>query len=490
MNLHRLLAACVAAITWTGACAADATWITNVRLVSPERLDRIERGSVLIADGRIAAVTRGVRGRKPAGARIVDGKGYYLTPGLIDSHVHLFVVPGMSLDHSRDAGELAQAYFRQQPRSYLYFGYTTLVDLSISDRRVIDDFQRAPLHPDLLHCGEPAVFANGYPMSYFPSPRRFELFGNFIYDPAQADSIPAQYRQDEHTPQAVVARARAAGAVCVKTHFERGFGSQRNLPVMSEAVYGEVRDAAHRNGMVLITHANGLEGQRFAVDGGADVLAHGMWHWGALNASAPALPPEITALLDQIVARRIGYQPTMQVLYGLRAYVDPDYLGQSALRKVVPAALAAWYATPQGQWFKEEVTEGDSDEAARRGLEQPLGRLRAVVAYLARRDANFLFGTDTPSGPTYGNLPGLNGYLEMQHLHAAGMSLAQLFRAATINNARAFGVAGEVGSIEKGKRANLVLMRRSPLQDVAAYDSIETVWIGGRAVERAALAAQ
>jgi imidazolonepropionase-like amidohydrolase len=112
-----------------------------------------------------------------------------------------------------------------------------------------------------------------------------------------------------------------------------------------------------------------------------------------------------------------------------------------------------------------------------------------VVAYLAGKDANFLFGTDTPSSPTYGNLPGLNGYMEMKQLLKAGMSLEQIFKAATINNAREFKLESQFGSIEPGKVANLVLMRQSPLETVDAYDSIATVWVHGKAISRDSLAA-
>jgi len=86
-----------------------------------------------------------------------------------------------------------------------------------------------------------------------------------------------------------------------------------------------------------------------------------------------------------------------------------------------------------------------------------------------------------------GNLPGLNGYLEMRRLVAAQMSLRQLLEAATINNARAFGLIEQVGTIEIGKRANLLLLNRSPLESVEAYDSIRSVWIGGRFLEPASL---
>jgi imidazolonepropionase-like amidohydrolase len=62
------------------------------------------------------------------------------------------------------------------------------------------------------------------------------------------------------------------------------------------------------------------------------------------------------------------------------------------------------------------------------------------------------------------------------------MSLAQIFKAATINNAREFKMESQLGSIEPGKIANLVLMKKSPLESVDAYDSITTVWVHGKAV--------
>jgi imidazolonepropionase-like amidohydrolase len=487
MKLNRLIAS-LSLLICAQATAGQQTWITNVKLVSPEKLDRIEAGSVLVEDGRIVRVERSARAAMPKGARRVDGKGGYLTPGLIDSHVHLFAVPGMSFEQADKMQVMANAYFAQMPRSFLYYGYTTVIDLAAGSREFIDKVKQSPLHPDVYDCGAPLVFANGYPSSYAPPETRFEMFSNFIYDPAQADKIPAKYKPEDYTAAKGVARVKADGAICVKTHYEHGFGNQRNLPVMSPAVYADVRKAASEEGLVLVTHGNSFEAQTFAVNGGVDVLAHGMWHWGELN-KEKELPDAIKQLLDKIVERNIGYQPTMQVLYGLRAYVDPTYLNHPALSKLLPPSMLAWLKTPEGNWFKQEVTEDETDEAARQGMEAPLRRQRQVVAYLAGKDANFVFGTDTPSSPTYGNVPGLNGYLEMQNLHSAGMSLAQIFKAATINNARAFKLDADLGTIEAGKVANLVLMKTSPLADIRAYDSVETVWVRGKQAARGSLAA-
>ncbi|HEX4576054.1 MAG TPA: amidohydrolase family protein [Edaphobacter sp.] len=466
------------------------TWITDVTILSPERLDHVETGRVLIEDGRIARVERKAGAKKPDGATVVSGKGQFLIPGLIDSHVHLASVPGLGFDQYGSKSEMVKAYYKQFPRSYLYYGYTTVVDLGVMvDRNVWNDFRAAPLHPDLYDCGEALVFANGYPMSYAPANLRFELFSNFIYDPEQASSIPSEYKPEGHTPAADVARVKGASGICVKTFFERGFGRDKNLPVMSADVLAEVRKAATREGLVLMMHANSFEAQKFAVDGDVDVIAHGMWHWGDLDKETE-LPDEIRQLLDRIVEKKIGYQATFQVLEGERVYFEPEYLKTEAIGQVIPKSMVAWFGTPDGQGFKKELVDGDTPDAVmRRGYDNgPLRRERLVVGYLAKKNANFLFGTDTPSGPTYGNLPGLNGYLEMQQLQKAGLSLTQIFKAATISNAREFKLDAQLGTIEKGKIANLVLLKKSPLESMDAYDSITTVWVHGTAVARDSLA--
>lgn len=470
-------------------------WITDVTIVSPEDLAHVARGSVLIENGHIARVEREARAKPPAGATVVSGHGGFLIPGLIDSHVHLASVPGIpfEMNLNPDAAHAAMIadYYKQLPRSYLYFGYTTVIDLAVLKPEILDDFRRAPLHPDLYDCGPSLPVANGYPMSFAPSPLRFRLFPNFLYDPLQSATTPTEYKPQDHTPAAAVANDKRDGAICVKTYFERGFGKDRNLPVITPALAAGVRKTATQNGLVMMMHANSFEAQEFAVDAGVDVIAHGMWNWGALDRQ-PELPPEIKTLLDRIVEKRIGYQPTIQVMGGLRAYFDPEYLKMPAIPRVIPVALLDWYYSPEGKWFRKEIDEDNTpDVKMREAFDRgPIRRVRQVAGYLAARNANFLFGTDTPSAPTYGNLPGLNGYLEMQQLQEGGLSLEQIFKAATISNAREFKLDSQVGTIQPGKVANLVLLRKSPLARIDAYDSIVTVWVHGEQMPRQSLTAR
>jgi imidazolonepropionase-like amidohydrolase len=471
------------------------TWITNVTVLSPENLDHPAVGSVVIENGRILRIDlTGAAGKPPAGANVVSGNGQYLVPGLIDAHVHLASVPGMNTDQHAGKEQILAAYYRQLPRSYLYYGYTTVLDLAVYSEKILQDFRNAPLHPDLYHCGPAIPVANGYPMSFWPAAERFKYFPNFLYDPAQAASIPAEYKPEDHTPAADVARVKNSGAICVKTFFERGFADNFKLPVVSPEMLAEIRREATRSGLLLLLHANSFEGQKVGLNGNVDIIVHGMWHWKdrdrALD-SEPQVPGEIRSTLDHIAAAKIGYQPTIQVLEGERVYFEPDYLDSPAVAKVVPKQLHDWFRTPEGHWFGNLINEDHlSDEQFRKIYDEgPLRRVRQTTAYLAQRNGNFSFGTDTPSGPTYGNLPGLNGYLEMQQLHSAGLSLRQIFQAATINNARKLKLDSRLGTIEPGKTANLLLLTRSPLSSIDAYDSISVVFVHGQPIARDTLVA-
>jgi imidazolonepropionase-like amidohydrolase len=65
---------------------ASQIWITDVTIISPENLDHIAEGNVLIEDGRIVSVERRKGTKKPAGATVVSGKGQFLIPGLSRPH--------------------------------------------------------------------------------------------------------------------------------------------------------------------------------------------------------------------------------------------------------------------------------------------------------------------------------------------------------------------------------------------------------------------
>ena len=489
-----------------GACAlpgaggapepAPGLLITGATLLSPERSEPLENAWVGIREGRIAFVGAGALPPEARDLEHLPAEGLYLIPGLVDGHVHLDSIPGMAFPQRQARGELVRAYLRQMPRSYLYHGFTTLVDLGAKEGQLHDLLGDAAAHPDLYGCGGSLPLANGYPMRFAPPEVRFDVFPNFLYDPRQVREIPARYSPEDHGPGAAVARVRAAAGRCVKTFVEDGFGLESSWPTPTVEILREVRDAAHGEGLPLAVHANSYDAYRTALDGGADILVHGLWTWDGHQAEddGRTLPEAITALLDRLVEEGVASMPTLRVIAGDRALFDPGFLQDPALPRVLPAELVRWYGSEEGQWFGRQLLKGlPPDQATARaafdGHTAALRRVQRATARLSEEGAPLLFGSDTPSGPSYGNPPGLNGYWELRAWAAVGIPLDRIFAAATLETAKAFGLEDRYGTVEAGKVANLLLLRDDPLQGIDAYDSIRTVILGGRPIDRADLSA-
>jgi len=466
-------------------------WIRDVAVISVGHDGQAGTRDVLIQDGRIVFIGKLTAHRVSATTTVIDGTHRFLIPGLIDSHTHLSEIPGLIGENEPSVAAIASEARAQIPRSYLYHGFTTVIDLN-SRPQAIDDWNSQPVRPQAYFCGGSPVF-DGYPMSFMPKPARYQMMPYFLYDESRSAEFPEGIDPRHHTPSAVVERIYDDGGICVKTHYERGFGERRDLPIPSGDLVRALADSAHARGMPVLLHANSEAAQSFAIATGIDAFAHGMWTWN--DRSVTAMHTDIERIVDATIEHGISLQPTIQVLYGERDIHDPEYLDDPRLTHVLPASLLAWYRTETGQWWRQQmlqipfvaqlVKEGHWDELDA----EPIARVYNVLRYFTNHGGSLLFGSDTPSSPTFANPPGLNGRIEMDRWIAAGVSPLQLFTAATISNARFFGIENEIGTIETGKRADLLLLGDNPLVSVAAYDTIEYVILGGKVFDRSDLSA-
>jgi imidazolonepropionase-like amidohydrolase len=480
-----------------GALLAADLQIEHVTIVSPERGTPIGDALVRVHDGRIVDIRKagGATAQSRRDAIVIDGSGLFLAPGLIDSHVHLGDIPGMRSDQEAEHPDIARAAWDQIPRSYLLYGFTTLIDL-ISTPQGMARWKSHDLAPDAYFCGGAALM-DGYSMNYAPQPQRYEGWPYMIIEPGT--QAPDGIDPAMHTPQAVVSRMKSDGAICVKTFFERGFGGVRNLPVPKLETIREVVKTAHAAGIPVLLHANSDEAQRFGLDAGVDIMAHGMWNLYQEHSTTSVVTPGMKKILDEEVARNVGLQPTMQVLYGLRDVVGTSFLSDPRLTRVLPLNLIDWYRSAEGQWFHVAVSQdmklpadaspSQLDHAANEGFASAIDRGKQVTAYVVARHGRILFGTDTPSAPTYANPPGLNGWLEMHRLIEAGETPAQIFKSATLTNAQALQLDPDIGTVQIGKRANLLLLRQDPTQTIDAYVGIAKVILNGRVLDPSELAA-
>ncbi|MDX1901237.1 MAG: amidohydrolase family protein [Gammaproteobacteria bacterium] len=458
--------------------------IINAKMINTTEKTMFPReGYIIIHDGKIKKVGFG-KIPNIKNSRVYNAKHQYLIPGLIDSHNHINVVPGLADDISHP--DLVTEYRKQLPSSYLYFGYTTIIDLVIDKSEI---FNSNPKHPDLYTCGGGIMSANGYPMSEFPENLRFKMFPNFLYERNKGVKLPEGINPADHTPSAIIRRIVNSNAKCVKIFYEPGFGASKNLPLPSLDAVRQIVILAHKHHLPVLIHANSLVAQKFVLDSGADIFAHGMWNWKPYDGS-PGLPSPIKHMLDQVILRHLGYQPTMQVIQGLQALLDPHFLEDQQLLNVTPRPLLDWYKTKEGQWYTNLIVDGLPKSTVSNRLTSKEDQVSRVVKYIQKNHGNLLFGTDTPSSPTYGNPPGYNGYLEMKDWYQAGVPLSEILISATIRNAKFFHLEKKYGSLSAGKIANLVIMKKNPLNDISAYDSITTVILHGQFYDRHVFSAQ
>jgi len=471
----------------------DGVVIADVTLISPERQAPLLHADVVIRNGRIAQIGTGVV--VGPHARRIAGRGRFLIPGLIDSHVHVGNQGPLDDAMLGSHPELLPAYRAQLPRAYLAFGFTTLVDLDLkTETRAW--FEAAPLHPNFYHGGRAVRIAGGYGAQQVPKDAAAAAIANLVYEPAQAGQWPNTLDPRDYTPARAVDRVVESGGICVKTFVEPGFGGAFHWPVPRAETLAALRQEARRRGLVFIVHANGVEGWHAAMDAHADVIAHGLWHWpgNALDATPSA---EARDTIKAAARAGIHVQPTLQAVYGDQSVFDWSLLDDPRLAEALPRALVAYLHGEDAQASRRALASeyrravagllGPTAPDAATAMAVAPARATATLRMMLAENVKLLFGTDTPSNEGIGNPPGLNGRLELQRWFEAGVPLSRIMRAATLDNAAAFGFSANLGSIEIGKRADLLLLGADPLKTVAAYDAIETIFLNGKPIARGSL---
>jgi imidazolonepropionase-like amidohydrolase len=463
------------------------TVIENVILISPERATPLLRADVVIRGGQIVEVgTHLVAGPH---ARRIDGSGRFLIPGLIDSHVHVGHSAALDDDAIGAHPELWAAYRAQVPRAYLAFGFTSVVDL---DTTPTDKawFEGTPLHPTFYSCGAGIKVASGYMAFDVPTPSA-PNFPNLVYEPKEVDHWPKSLKPSDYTPERAVSRAADTGVICVKAFVESGFGVF-NWPYLHTGTLQKIQAVAKERKLVLIVHANSVDSWQSALDAHADIIAHGLWVWpGDFGNSAPPLAASNVIAAASRLKTRV--QPTMQTVAGERAMIDPALLDDPRLTMALPPGVIAYLRSAQGVKARDALLDEYRKASPPPGFEPLLKatieRTRATFKIMLQEHVPLIFGSDTPGVDGFGDPPGLNGRLELQNWADAGAPLALILRAATLDNAIALGLSHELGSIEVGKRADLLLLKENPLTNVSAYDSIETIFLDGEPIAREELRA-
>ncbi|HZI93190.1 MAG TPA: amidohydrolase family protein [Patescibacteria group bacterium] len=411
---------------------------------------------VILRGGKIDCAGRRDVCPVPEGIGVMDLKGLYLVPGLIDSHVH-FSQTGWA-DGRPDSIDLraghpyekVEAGLRAHPerfyRSYLCSGVTAVFDVGgypwtwdLRSRAEADSFA-------------PHVAAAGPLLS---------TLDHWLNLPAERQFI---YLKDEATAREGVRYLASHGASAVKVWLITP--PDRKIEDLSPLV-AAAGEEARRLKLRVIVHATGLAEAKTALRAGASMLVHSVW-------DQPVDEEFITLAKSQGTI----YCPTLTVIDGYaRMYAsaskgtppvvdDPQgCVDTETLDHLAETARLEASASDRKSW------EGRSARAEERH--------RIMAANLKRvLDAGIPVAMGTDAGNPL-TLHGVSVFAEMEAMQAAGLTPMEVLVASTRNAARAMGRGDDLGTIEPGRAADLLVVGADPLASIANLRQTRFVARGG-----------
>lgn len=421
--------------------------------------------SILIRGGRIVEVSKS--GAK-AGETVIDAGGGYVLPGLMDGHTHLPTAPGGA--YRKDSPETRACLFRRHLHGYLAAGVTAVLDNASTPglvKRLREHFAGGGIGPRVFFLAPFLTPPNGY----FSRPQ--DRMGVYA-----ALSPPVKTRAQVI---AELEKARPLKPVGVKVALEDGFGPVAVFDLHTRKMRQTIAEEAARRGMPLYIHSMANDAHLMALEMKPRTLAHGLFFDETAN------PKVIRAIKEAgvFVVTTVNAFDFPQIQWRQSDLNDP------LLRLTVPALEIATAGTPRA-WRQQNdaLASGHSPNwvpdfvsSWLAGWFYDLKTLKKQVRS-SQRDLKRLYDAGVPlvMGSDSGNWPGMiagfhgpGSIREMELLEEAGIPPLETIRAATQTFARMVGREREMGTVEAGKVADLIVLRSSPLNDMAALRKLEWV---------------
>lgn len=423
----------------------------------------IERGSVLVRNGKIEAIYTGdAPDAKDVKAEAIEASGKTLLPGLIDVHVHLGATGGF-FDSAKDYQPIEKSMPRELA-AYLYSGVTAVKSAGDSTSDVLklrgQIASGEKLGAELFVVGPLFTVEGGHGTEYaanLPEQMRGSFNAEFLRMPKTADEARQQ-----------VAELKKRGVDGIKIILEAGAGS-RTFRRMDPAMVKAIADAAHANGLPVVCHTGDAQDVADALNAGVNGIEHGSMR--------DAIPEKLFA---QMKAMGVTYDPTLAVAEAFDdlANGNLDPLKRSLVEQVGPPELLK--ATTRVLLSPDGVKMREGFSKFPVSLQQSEQNLAAAW----RAGVALVTGTDS-GNPLLIHGPAL--HRELQLWVAAGVPPTVALQAATHGAAKLLGAEHRIGEIEKGYEASLLLVDGNPLQDIGSTEHISVVLFKGQRVDRSEL---
>jgi imidazolonepropionase-like amidohydrolase len=438
MKRLALLAACAASLVFgTGAARAETWAIEHVTLIDGLGHAPQSDMTITVEGDRIAAITPSVLLKAPKG-HIIDGRGKYLMPGLMDVHIHLHggVEPQPDLASTKAAAVQALA-------SYLYCGVTTVYDAGNQAEVIL------PLRAD-ERAGRilsPRIFATGNLITY-PGSHGTNMAVNiqdFEKDKDKLDKHIAEQQPD----------------IVKLTLEEEGWGARPMITLMPEQLLRDVIKYYNLHGIRTTIHISSELRAEEAIYAGTDSLAH------------PVIQgPVSDSFVKLMAAKKTPFMSTLTIGENYSRLVDhPEFVDQplyaasfsAADRQTLKTKIRADYASRMWTAWMKLMTPVAMEN---------IRKVHAAGGVVAA-------GTDQSSGPALQR--------ELELLAQAGIKPFDILTIATHNGAVLLGKADTLGSVEPGKFADLLLLNADPTADIENVKKIAWVMKAGQIIDESKL---
>ena len=424
------------------ATLADTLLIENVTLIDGTGRPSVAGASVLVDGDRISRIARGSIDA-PRGTKRIDGSGKFLMPGLMDMHVHLRGSVELTPEGLFEVTTDRTTGVRML-HSYLYSGVTSIYDAGNVPDYILG--LRSDERSGALV--SPRIFATGAIVTY-PGSHGGNEWGTLVDDWPEAKAVLDAHIEREPD-------------VLKLTYEERGWGAREMIPILPLDLMQNIIQYYNERGIRTTVHTSSEYRARQAIFAGIDTLAH------------PIIQGPVTVDFAKLMgAKKIPMVTTLTIGENYSRLAEhPEHLDQPLYQATVPAEEIEMLKTERRQeyqdrkwtWWMKIMTT-----IAQENLQMINDAGGVLVA-----------GTDQSSGPAL--------HRELELMADAGIPASEIIRIATLNGAIFLGKERDMGSIEEGKIADMVLLGADPTVDINNAKEILEVIKGGQRIDRSRLA--